>query len=169
MSKSKNVPAYLALVVDVLTRAEQLGLTVERDMSTTSTLPENSGFVFVHVDGGSAAMIIPRHAGEVQWCDSHIDWEGKAGHVPLDRPNGAVICRVDPSELDLDAYLTALSGASKRKSQRASKAASQELEALKAKLQSLGLPKPQAATPSPTPVAPAADSEEELDGTFLDA
>lgn len=140
MSKTKNVPAYLALVVDIMERAQKLGLSVERDMGTASTLPENKGYVFVRVDGGTASLIVPKHADEVKWCDSHIDWEGEDGFIPLEKANGKVICRIDPSETDLDQFLTRLSGASQRAKKATSKAASQEMTALLAKLQSLGLP-----------------------------
>ena len=165
MSKSKNVPAYLTLVVDILTRADALGLTVERDMSNVSTLPENSGFVFVRVDGGTAACIIPKQADSVKWCDSHIDWEGEAGYVDHRGGGGAVQCRIDPSETDLDAYLKRLSGAKKADRKGASKKASQaDMASLLAKLQTLGVKAPAAAQPaaSQTPPAPAPQPEEEV-------
>lgn len=161
MSKSKNVPAYLTLVVDILTRADALGLTVERDMSTVSTLPENRGFVFVRVDGGTAACIIPKQADSVKWCDSHIDWEGEAGYVDHRGGGGAVQCRIDPSETDLDAYLKRLSGARKADRKAASKAASQaDMASLLAKLQTLGVKAQPAA--SQTPPAPAPTPTEEV-------
>lgn len=77
MSKSKNVPAYLALVVDILERSAALGLTVERDTSTVSTLPENRGYVFVRIGGGSASLIVPKHADGVKWCDSSMSSIGR--------------------------------------------------------------------------------------------
>jgi hypothetical protein len=172
MSKSMNVPAYLALVMKVLEIAEAEGLTVERDVDSLSTLPENKQFCFVFVDGGDAALIIPKHAGRVRWCDSHIDWAGREGYVPHPTgDNGTVICRIDPAKVDLTAFLHGLSGASRRDKKTGSRAASQaDLEALKAKLQSLGLPKV-AATPSATDGVtvrrPADDLE--LDGEFVES
>ena len=160
MSKTKNAPAYLALVVDILERAVALGLDVQREMGTTSTLPENKQFCFVRVGGGTAALIVPKHADEVKWCDSHIDWAGNAGYVPLEKANGKVICRIDPSETDLDLFLTALSGASQRAKKASSKAASQEMSALIAKLQSLGLP---AASPAPVETPDAEETEEDFE------
>lgn len=161
MSKTKNTPAYLALVVRILETAEALGMTVERDMGNTSTLPENKHFVFVRVDGGTAALIVPMHADEVKYCDSHIDWDGRDGYIPLTKENGAVICRIDPSAVDLGELLTALSGASKRDRKAASKKASPDMQELLAKLQSLGLPKQQPVT-APAPVVTEEESEEEL-------
>ena len=137
--------SYLALVLDLLVRAQKLGLTVERDMSTDSTLPENGNFVFVRVGGGTAAAIIPMHAGGVKWIDSHIDWKGKTGYVPLERANGAVLCRIDPKGVDFDAYLKSLSGASKRDRKGSSQTtAKQSMDELKATLKALGMPASQA-------------------------
>jgi hypothetical protein len=146
-----NVPAYLTLVARILETAESLGLTVARDPGTASTLPENKGFVFVRVNGGNAALIVPKHADRVKWADSHLDWTGREGYLPLPRPNGAVVCRIDPERVDLEAFLQALGGASKRASKRASRDASQDasqesLDALKAKLLALGQPKAQPAS-----------------------
>jgi hypothetical protein len=141
MSK-KNVPAYLAFIVDVLTRAEALELSVERDMNNVSTLPENKGFCFVYVDGGTAALIVPKSVGELKACDLHIEWEGEAGHIEPVTDRGAVVCSVDPSEIDLDHLLTRLSGAKKRDRKAASKKATKAtLDEMKAKLAQLGIPK----------------------------
>lgn len=154
MSKNKSVPAYLHLVLDIISRAQKLGLTVERDMDNSSTLPENGGYCFVRVNGGAAALIIPKHAAVVKWCDSHIDWEGEEGYEPHPKGTyGAVLCRINPAETDLDAYLTRLAGASKAASKRASgKASQQALDAMTAALKALGMPA-SPATPS-TPVGP---------------
>jgi hypothetical protein len=162
MSKTKNVPAYLALVFRIVSRAVELGMTVERDSGTKSTLPENNGHVFVRIDGGTASMIIPRHAGEVAWCDSHIDWAGQPGYIELEKPNGAVVCRVDPAEIDLDAYLKRLSGAKKRDKKAASKGASEATSELLAKLQSLGLPAQEPAASEPAPHANGVSEEQDL-------
>lgn len=139
MSKSKNVPAYLTLVFTVLSRAKQLGMVWETETGTKTGLPEKGGYVFIRLDGGTASMIIPKHAGDVLWCDSHIDWKGQDGYIELEKENGAVACRVDPSEIDLDAYLHALSGAKKRTRKAASKAASSETAEMLALIASLGL------------------------------
>jgi len=161
MSKNKNVPAYLSLVLDILTRAQALGLEIERDFDTDSTLPEPAkGYVHVFVGGGDAAMIIPKHSGEVKWCDSHIDWEGNAGYEDHRGGGGAVVCRVIPSELDLDAYLTALSGASRQKRKGSKKSSKAALEEMKAKLLSLGLsPASEPASQEPEAAYPAEDLE----------
>lgn len=111
-------------------------------MNNVSTLPENKGFCFVYVDGGTAALIIPKSVGELKSCDLHIDWEGEAGHIEPVTDRGAVACTVDPSEIDLDQLLTRLSGAKKRDRKAASKKATKAtLDEMKAKLASLGLPK----------------------------
>lgn len=140
---SKNtVPAYLTFIVDVLTRAAALELSVERDMSNVSTLPENKGFCFVYVDGGTAALIIPKSKGELKSCDLHIDWKDEAGHIDSVTERGAVMCEVDPSEIDLDHLLKSLSGAKKASRKAASKADTKAtLSAMQAKLATLGLPK----------------------------
>lgn len=165
MSKTKTVPAYLTLVLNVLTRAQKLGLSVERDLSTRSTLPENSGHCFVRVDGGTAALIVPKHAGEVTWCDSHIDWKGERGYMPHPTgDNGAVSCRIDPSEADLDLLLTRLSGAQKASRKAGSKAASQATEEMIALLKTIGIPVDPEQDSEPVPT-----DEEEMQGEFLDA
>lgn len=173
MSKTKNVPAYLVLVQMILETAEAEGLHIERDMDTMSTLPENKGFCFVSVDGGSANWIIPKHAERVKWTDSHIDWAGRDGYMPHPTgDNGTVVCRIDPAKVDLSAFLKSLSGASRRDKKGASRAASQaDLESFKAKLAALGLKK---AEPTPSVVVRKAEpglpvDSEELDGEFLDA
>lgn len=151
---SKITKSAITLVTNVLTRAKALGLTVERDLSNDSTLPETASgaFAFVRVDGGTAAMIIPlEHKGGVRWCDLHIDWSGKAGYVPLDSTNGAVVCRVDPSKVDLDLLLTSLSGASKRDRKATTKTASKATSEMLAALKTLGM------EPDPTD-----DSEEDV-------
>lgn len=177
MSKNKNVPAYLALVMMVLETAEAEGLSIERDMDTTSTLPENKGFCFVFVDGGTAGWIIPKHADRVKWTDSHLDWEGKDGYVPHPSgDNGTVVCRIDPVKVDLGAFLKGLSGASRRDKKAASKGASKEsLDAFKAKLQALGLPKA-APTPGATngvtvrkPAIEVPVEETEVEGEFSES
>ncbi len=153
----------LALVVRILATAEKLGLTVERNADNDSTLPENGGFVFVRVDGGTAAMIVPK--GHVKWCDSHIDWAGKPGYVQHPGGGGTVICRVDPSKVDLAEYLTALSGATKRDRKSSSKTASESTSELIALLKGMGLkPASQPASQEPVPT----DSEDE-DGEFSTA
>lgn len=126
MSNNKSVPAYLSLVLELIATAESLGLAVDRDPGTVSTVPENRGYCFVRIGGGSAALIIPKQTDKVMWCDSHIDWSGEKGYVPLPKPNGKVICRINPAEADLGSFLQALAGASVRASRRASRAASPE-------------------------------------------
>lgn len=139
MSKNKSVPAYLSLVLNVLTRGKKLGVSVPRDMSTKSTLPENNGFCFVSVDGGDACLIIPKHAKKVMWCDLHIDWAGKAGYIEAVDSRGAVVCQIDPSEVDLDLLLTSLSGADRPSKKGASKSASMATSEMIALLQGLDL------------------------------
>lgn len=164
MSKTK-VPAYLSFVADLLTRAAALECSVERDMNNVSTLPENKGFCFVYVDGGTAALIIPKSVGELKACDLHIEWEGEAGYIEAVTDRGAVICQVDPGEIDLDSLLTRLSGAKKRAKATASKKASKEtLEEMKAKLAALGH-KPAVIVRKPDSQAPVAE-EPELEGEF---
>lgn len=172
MSKTKNVPAYLALVMSILETAEAEGLAIERDMDTLSTLPENKGFVFVSVDGGSANWIIPKHADRVKWTDSHIDWSGKDGYLPHPTgDNGTVICRIDPAKVDLGAFLHSLSGASRRDKKGASRAASQaDLESFKAKLKALGLPKAAPASePTPSVIVRKPADDLEVDGEFVES
>lgn len=173
MSNTKNVPGYLSLVMKVLTAAKAGGHKIERDKSTNSSLPENRGFCFVFVDGGNAALIIPKHAGTVKWCDSHIDWKGKEGY--LQHPtgdNGTVACRIDPAKVDLAELLKGLSGASRRDKKGTQKASKEATESLLATLQAFDLDDdseaPVAATPGVTvrkPEMPVSD-DIEADGQF---
>lgn len=138
---TKNLPAYLTLVLNLRTRAHALGLEIELDDTNTSQLPEKGNYMFVRVDGGDAALIIPKQSGTVKWCDSHIDWEGQVGYIPLERENGAVVCRIDPNKADLDLLLTSLSGASKRARRNVVKAASKaDMASFTAALQAIGKP-----------------------------
>jgi hypothetical protein len=139
---SKITKSAITLISSVLVRAKALGLSVERDLSTDSTLPEvpSGNYAKVFVDGGNAAMIIPTtHAGKVKWCDLHIEWKGKKGYMPLSDSNGTVVCRVDPSQVDLDDLLTSLSGASRPEKKKASKAASKATDEMLAMLKTLGI------------------------------
>lgn len=166
---SKNA---LTLVATILATAQKLGLTVERELSNDSTLPENSGFIKVRVDGGSAELNLPK--GHTKWCDSHVDWSGKPGYINHPGGGGAVVCRIDLAKADLGAVLTALSGASKRdRKASSSKSASQSTAELIAALKSMGL-KPDSQPASEAPVAMAGmvasvDDPEESDGEFSEA
>lgn len=161
---SKNT---LNLVVTILATAQKLGLTVERELSNDSTLPENSGFVKVRVDGGTAELNLPK--GHTKWCDSHIDWSGKPGYINHPGGGGAVVCRIDLSKADLSAVLTALSGAQKRDRKVSSKSASQSTSELVALLKGMGLPAPQAPASEPASPAPVVEAEEADEADFSEA
>ena len=147
MSKT-TVPAYLALVVQLLEMCEEIGAVPLR-AGTVSTLPENTGYCFLRFgDQHSAALIIPKSVTTMKLCDIHIDLEEVDGWVPLRKPNGRVMGHIDVAQVTDWKYLVeSLIGASKRPTVRKSAAASQatpaqDMSSLLAKLQSLGQPKP---------------------------
>lgn len=136
---NKNVPAYLSLVLKTLTTAQKLGLTVQREMGTKSTLPENNNFCFVMVDGGDAALIIPKHTLAVKYCDLHIEWKGQKGYIAAVDTRGAVVCQIDPSQVDLELLLTSLSGTNRAAKKGAKKASQQAIDEMTALLKTLGV------------------------------
>lgn len=161
---NKNVPAYLSLVLKTLTTAKSAGLTVARDMSTKSTLPENNGFCFVTVDGGDAALIIPKHQQVVKYCDLHIEWKGQKGYIAAVDTRGAVVCQIDPSQVDLGLLLTSLSGAQRAAKKGAKKASQQAIDEMTALLKTLGVDgDSEPASEEIGEIVPADDSEEAVE------
>jgi hypothetical protein len=150
MSKNTTVPAYLALVAQLLETCDELGLVPSRE-ETVSTLPENTGYCFLRFgDKSSASLIIPKSIGTMKLCDIHIDLEEVEGWVELKRPNGRVMGHIDASQVTDWKYLVeSLNGASKRPTKRASSTASSatpsaDMSSLLAKLGMLGKPKAKA-------------------------
>lgn len=174
MSNQKTaVPAYLSLVARCLELCEEMGQEPVR-AGTTSTLPENKNYVFVRFGSDdAAALIIPKSVGEVKACDIHIDLSGEVGWLPLSKPNGRVMGRIDLSVADLSVVLLALVGASKRPVKRGGKAAASgtasqaDMDAFLAKLQTMGKPKQPAAS-EPTPV-PTVEETFEEEGELIEA
>ena len=169
MSNNSTVPAYLNLVAHILATCEELGAEPTR-AATPSTLPENKGYVFVRFGEGAAAAIIPKSTGQVKLIDVHVDLSDLPGWVPLTKPNGRVIGRIDASTADWSQILPRLMGASKRPVQRASGTASSQtadMSAFLAKLQTMGKPKAPVSGPVHDPVAQGMDLlqdiSEELD------
>ena len=166
MSKNTTVPSYISLVATLLEECDRAGLVPTRDDSTRSTLPENTGYVFLRFgDKSAASLIIPKCIGGMtKLCDIHLEVSDLAGWVELKRPNGRVMGHIDANAVsDWSAIIGRLSGASKRPIKRASQGASQapvvqEVEAFMARLKTLGSGKP--VVSSPAPIAP--DSELDL-------
>jgi hypothetical protein len=146
MSNATTVPAYLNLVASILELCTELGVEPIR-AATTSTLPENKGYVFVRFGSAdAAAIIIPKSTGAVKLIDVHVDLSDMACWVPLAKPNGRVLGRIDAALATWADILPRLFGASKRPVQRASQAASSttaDMSAFLAKLQTMGKPKAQ--------------------------
>jgi len=165
MSNTTTVPAYLNLVAHILETCTELGTEPTR-AATTSTLPENKGYVFVRFGEDAAAAIIPKSTGAVKLIDVHVDLSDLSCWVPLTKPNGRVLGRIDAALADWTVILPRLMGASKRAVLRASGQASApaDMSGFLAKLATLG--KPKAAPVVQEPVLPTDDSE---DGEFLDA
>ncbi len=143
MSNATTVPAYLNLVAHILETCTELGVEPIR-AATTSTLPENKGYVFIRFGTeDAAAIIVPKSTGTVKLCDSHVDLSDMSCWVPLTKANGRVLGRIDAASADWAAILPRLFGASKRPVQRASGQASSQtadMSAFLAKLQTMGKP-----------------------------
>lgn len=173
MSSTKTaatIPAYLTLVARILELCEEMGQEPVR-AGTASTLPENKNYVFVRFGSDdAAALIVPKAAGAVKLCDIHVDLSTEPGWVPLTKPNGRVLGRVDLSVADLSSVLIALVGASKRPVKRGGKAsqapASQaDMDAFLAKLQQMG----KAKAPASEPELPASEETFEEEGESVEA
>ncbi len=170
MSNTTTVPAYLSLVAHILETCTELGTEPTR-AATTSTLPENKGYVFVRFGEDAAAAIIPKSTGAVKLIDSHVDLSDLPCWVPLTKPNGRVLGRIDAALADWTVILPRLMGASKRPVLRASGNASQapaDMSGFLAKLATLGKPK---AAPVSEPAIDVGSflADDSEDGEFTDA
>ena len=158
-NKNTVVPAYLSLVATILETCEALQCEPTR-AGTTSSLPENKGYVFVRFGEDAAAIIVPKSTGTVKLIDSHVDLSDMDCWVPLTKENGRVLGRIDASKADWSAIVSRLLGASKRPIARASKGASQQtadMSAFLAKLQTMGKAKPASGPTGPAPVVEEAE------------
>ena len=167
MSNKSTVPAYLALVASILEECTEIGAEPTR-AGTSSTLPENKGYVFVRFGEDAAAVIVHKSTGAVKLIDSHVDLSDLPCWVPLTKPNGRVLGRIDAALADWSQILPRLVGASKRPVARASGSASSQpadMTAFLAKLATLGKPKAQPVGQFETEMV----EEESVDGELIDA
>jgi hypothetical protein len=112
-----NQSQHLAFIAAVLAQVKAQGLpSPTLDPSTESGLPENKGYVFIEwgAHGAAPALIVPKAANGVRQVDSHIDLSDMDGHIPLSKPNGRVVCRMEGDVAKVSRALARFVGASKR-------------------------------------------------------
>ena len=113
MSTQAKTPSYVQFCHALVAECRAQGLQ-PITAGTETGLPQNKGFAFLRFSEDGAALIVPKSVTRMGSLHSHVDLSGADGYIPLEKPNGKVMCLFAPDLEKVRAIVGRFVGASKR-------------------------------------------------------